>query len=57
MAEVVLKFSAFSNISYDYESPTGYTPEEWDALPEKTKDQIYADAIWEDINAWEDIQE
>lgn len=50
---VVLKFSAWSNISYDYSFDTGLTREEWDDLSGKDQEDYYHEAIWNDIDGWD----
>lgn len=47
---VVLKFSAFSNISYRYEYDTMLTREEWNELSDEDQQAIYNEAIWNDID-------
>lgn len=51
---VVLKFSAFSNITYNNEYDTGRTREEWDALTESQRDAIIDEAVWSDIDCWDE---
>lgn len=51
---VILKFSAFSNITYDYEHDTGYTREEWEALTDAERAEEMTNAIWEDMDAWDE---
>lgn len=57
MSQVVLKMSAFSNITYRNEYETGYTKEEWDELSDKRRDDIITEAVFEDIDVWEVVRE
>jgi len=50
---VVLKFSAWSNISYNYSFDTEFTREEWDGLSGEEQRAIYNEAIWNDIDGWD----
>lgn len=54
MSQVVLKFGAFSNINYKHEWETGMAREEWDALTEKERKELYEEALWSDIDCWDE---
>ncbi len=55
-AEVVLVFTAFSNISYRHTYETGMTRDEWDALSDKERGDIYDEAVWSDIEVVDEDQ-
>lgn len=55
--QVVLKFSAGSNISYLLEYETGYSPEEWAGLPDRVRADIAEEALWGDIDYWEEEED
>ena len=50
---VVLKFSAWSNISYNYSYDTMLTREEWNGLSDEEINATYNEAIWNDIEGWD----
>jgi hypothetical protein len=57
MSQVVIKGKAFSNITYEIYYETGYTPEEWAGLSDKEKSQIYDEAVYSDIDLWDEVVE
>jgi hypothetical protein len=57
MSQVVLKFGAFSNISHKHTYETGLTREEWDELTDAQRQTYYDEAIWDDIDAWDEDEE
>lgn len=50
---VVLKFAAWSNISYKYEYDTGIDRESWNVMTAEEQHEIYDQAIWSDIDVWD----
>lgn len=46
---VILKMSAYSNISYNREAETGLTVEEWAMMDQGERAQVMTDALWDDI--------
>lgn len=46
---VILKMSAFSNITYNNEIETGITVEEWAEMSREERLEAMTDALWEDI--------
>lgn len=46
---VILKMSAFSNISYNNEVDTYVSVEEWNELSREERLEVMSDALWEDI--------
>ncbi|MFC3504431.1 hypothetical protein ACFOOK_26165 [Micromonospora krabiensis] len=51
---VVLKFSAFSNITYGYEYDTGYSRDEWNSMTDTQRDWEMNQALWNDIDCWDE---
>lgn len=52
---VVLKFSSWSDMSYNYEYDTGIDLESWIEMSDEAQQEIYNEAIWNDIDGWHAI--